>query len=74
MLTWFSKNLESEIEKGKEFAPDWYRDQHLAYKATGTLTPVCPLEKVIECDKDYLSGYRNKVEFTIGRKFVKFGE
>jgi hypothetical protein len=49
VLTGFSKNLESEIEKGKEFAPDWYRDQHLAYKATGTLTPVCALEKVIEC-------------------------
>lgn len=32
--------------------------------------PCCPLEKVIRCDEHYLTGYRNKVEFTIGRSFA----
>ena len=32
--------------------------------------PVCPLQTILRCDEDYLKGYRNKVEFTIGRKFV----
>ena len=52
----------------------WYRDIHLEYKKTGVLIPVCPLEKIIECDEGYRVGYRNKVEFTIGRKFTKIGE
>ena len=26
VLTGFSTNLENEIEKGKEFSPDWFRD------------------------------------------------
>jgi hypothetical protein len=30
----------------------------------------CKLEKVIECDSNYIDGYRNKVEFTIGREFI----
>jgi hypothetical protein len=24
----------------------------------------------LRCDEDYLKGYRNKVEFTVGRKFI----
>lgn len=44
------------------------------YKSSAQIQPVCPLEKVIECDQDYILGYRNKVEFTIGRKFVGFGK
>lgn len=29
----------------------------------------CELSHIIECDEQYLNGYRNKVEFTIGRRF-----
>ena len=36
--------------------------------------PCCPLEKVIECDRELLVGYRNKVEFTIGRVFKSVEE
>lgn len=28
------------------------------------------MEKIIECDLEYIEGYRNKVEFTIGREFI----
>jgi len=30
----------------------------------------CEFGGVIACDSDYLSGYRNKVEFTIGREYA----
>jgi len=36
--------------------------------------PCCKLEKVIDCDKDYIQGYRNKVEFTIGREYAGIGK
>jgi len=36
--------------------------------------PVCPLQDIIECDGDYIHGYRNKVEFTIGREFAGIGK
>ncbi len=29
----------------------------------------CELSHVIECDADYIDGYRNKVEFTIGKRY-----
>jgi len=35
---------------------------------------VCPLDHVIECDENIREGYRNKVEFTVGRKFKGIGE
>lgn len=36
--------------------------------------PCCQLERVIDCDEDYIPGYRNKVEFTIGREFKSINE
>jgi tRNA (uracil-5-)-methyltransferase len=34
----------------------------------------CPLKEIIECDPEYRVGYRNKVEFTIGRRqYLKDG-
>ena len=53
----------------KEYPPSWYRDIFHKVKDEGKIVPVCPLEKIIECDQDYIPGYRNKVEFTIGREF-----
>ena len=35
---------------------------------------MCPLDGVIECDADYIKGYRNKSEFTIGREFAGIGK
>ena len=74
VLQSFSQCLEDNITKQKEYAPAWYRDIHLNYRGNGVLDPPCPLEGIIECDKDYRQGYRNKVEFTIGRKFKDIGE
>ena len=74
MLTDFTKQLEDNIAQNKEYSPAWYRDIHLAVKAGKDLMPVCPLEKVIECDENMRIGYRNKVEFTVGRKFKAIGE
>ena len=70
VLLSFSKTLEDDIAKSKEYPPAWYRDHYLKYKDSGELTPACPLQKVIRCDEDYIPGYRNKVEFTIGRKYA----
>lgn len=74
VLTAFSAQLEDDIKKQKEYPPGWYRDHYLSHKETGVLQPVCPLNKVIRCDEDYIPGYRNKVEFTIGRKFAGIGK
>ena len=50
----------------------WFKDR---VQETGENNPPCTnLEKIIECDQDYLQGYRNKVEFTIGREFVGIGK
>jgi hypothetical protein len=59
--------LERQIRLNKEFPPAWYRDVHLLSKEKAVA--ICPLEKIIECDQHFIPGYRNKVEFTIGREF-----
>ena len=66
--------MEDLIRQSKEFSPLWYRDIHLSNKNDKVLKPVCPLEKIIECDENVREGYRNKVEFTVGRKFAGIGE
>ena len=76
VLTGFTKELEILIEESREFCPTWYIDTHLKIKASPdkTYIPACPLEKIIECDPNYRNGYRNKVEFTIGRSFKAIRE
>lgn len=70
VLCKYTSDFERQIKQNKEYPPCWYRDVHLKVKDEGKIIPVCPLEKIIECDPDYIPGYRNKVEFTIGRQFA----
>lgn len=53
--------------------PGWFRDIYIGW-TEGKEEPVCPLDRVIECDRDYIKGYRNKSEFTIGREFAGIGK
>jgi hypothetical protein len=69
VLCKYTSDFERQIKMNKEYPPSWYRDVHLKVKDEGIVVPVCHLEKIIECDQDYIPGYRNKVEFTIGREF-----
>jgi hypothetical protein len=69
VLPSFTREFEVKIKENREFPPMWYADIHRKHIDEKTIEPVCPLEKVIECDQDYIEGYRNKVEFTIGRSF-----
>lgn len=73
VLKEFCRNFENQIKQNKEFPTAWYRDIHLEFQK-GVELPICPLDKIIECDLDYIEGYRNKVEFTVGREFVGIGK
>lgn len=60
------------IGQNKEYPALWFKEQVMSQATEGKSSadiPCCPLEKVIRCDEHYLTGYRNKVEFTIGRSF-----
>eukprot|EP00347_Sterkiella_histriomuscorum_P007969 403346871 len=60
VLKGFTSQLERDIQKNGEQRPSWFSmDKDLP----------CELSHVIECDLDYINQYRNKVEFTIGRRF-----
>lgn len=56
MLAKFGTTLDKEISVGKEVAPTWYRQNK-----------EMPLEEQIINCADAIDGYRNKVEFTVGR-------
>ncbi|TNV80921.1 hypothetical protein FGO68_gene17410 [Halteria grandinella] len=63
-LTSFSTTLEADLKSHKEDQlPSWYtpsqRDKRLP----------CELSHIIECPSAYRDSYRNKVEFTIGRRY-----
>ena len=55
----FGKTLDSEISKGNEVSPNWY-----------DLSKEMPLSDDIICNKDLIDGYRNKVEFSVGREYA----
>ena len=59
MLSEFNKTLNHEIKKSNEVAPTWY--SMLEGEKNLPLDP-----QIIACE-DKLEGYRNKVEFTVGR-------
>ena len=61
MLIQFNKDLNHEIKKNCEVAPTWYVN-------LGEGRPM-PLEPEI-IHTDVLDGYRNKVEFTVGRMYA----
>ena len=61
MLVQFNKELNHEIKKKTEVAPTWY-------EKLGEGRPM-PLEPEI-IHSDNLDGYRNKVEFTVGRMYA----
>ena len=60
MLAEFNKTLNNEIRKNAEVAPGWYRN-------LGDDKSM-PLDAEI-IHTDVLDGYRNKVEFTVGRQY-----
>ena len=78
------------INQNKEYPALWFRDiseqlnndqkealeivKQGGAKRDPLRVPCCKLEKVINCDESYLPGYRNKVEFTIGREFAGIGK
>ena len=77
VLSDFTYKLMSSMVHSKEFCPEWFRDMHLQLMQKPEderYQPCCPLEKVIEADPDFREGYRNKVEFTIGRRFESVGK
>ena len=61
MLREFNKSLDQEIKKKNETAPEWY-------SMLGENKRL-PLDAEI-IHTDTLDGYRNKVEFTVGRMFA----
>ena len=50
------------MKRHKEIYPVWY-------DKLGKPELPCELSGVIECDKEFVNEYRNKVEFTIGRRY-----
>ena len=50
------------MKKNREEYPKWYSEM-------GTPKIPCELSHIIECDPEYINAYRNKVEFTIGRRY-----
>lgn len=61
MLAEFNRALDNEIRKGSEVAPAWYAN--LGERKFMPLDPTIIHTDVIE-------GYRNKVEFTVGRAYA----
>ena len=58
MLAAFNKSLDKDVRENREIPPNWYKAK-----------PEMPLEDEI-IHSDMLEGYRNKVEFTVGRKYA----
>lgn len=58
MLREFNNNLDKEIKKACEIAPTWYKSLGESHEL--------PLSGDI-IHSERLDGYRNKVEFTVGR-------
>lgn len=64
VLQGFSCALENDIKQNKEARlPEWYTND------LKTLRQPCQLTHIIECDPEFRDSYRNKVEFTIGRRY-----
>ncbi len=60
--------MDKELKhKREEQAPGWY-DRERPKEIVDMGIP-CPFSHVIECDAHYINEYRNKVEFTIGRRY-----
>ena len=64
VLQGFSSALENDIKQNREARlPEWYTNDMKAMRQP------CQLTHIIECDPEYRDSYRNKVEFTIGRRY-----
>lgn len=56
--------MESDIKaKREDEFPKWYTNELQAVKQP------CELSHIIECEEQFRDSYRNKVEFTIGRRY-----
>ena len=60
VLRSFTNMLEKDIKNSGEERPRWFSPNNEL---------PCPLSHVIESDLDYINEYRNKVEFTIGKRY-----
>lgn len=64
------KNDPNSIEELKLAESDPVKEE-IANTEKGALKRLpCDFEGVIECDPEFMQGYRNKVEFTIGRHYT----
>jgi len=64
VLRGFSETLDKDIKFNREEAyPTWYT------KELQELKQPCELSHIIECEEQFRDQYRNKVEFTIGRRY-----
>lgn len=60
----FSSSLDQDIKANREeVLPRWYSPEQQALKRP------CELSHIIQCEEGYRDQYRNKVEFTIGRRY-----
>ena len=62
-LKTFNKALDNDVKNKREDTPNWYTEEVRDSKQP------CLLSHIITCDDDYINEYRNKVEFTIGKKY-----
>jgi len=60
LLEGFSQTLDQDVKAGREVYPQWYSPES---------RQLCQLSHIIECDEEHRNQYRNKVEFTIGRRY-----
>lgn len=60
LLEGFSATLDQDVKGSREVYPQWYGKES---------KQPCELSHVIECDEQHRNQYRNKVEFTIGRRY-----
>ena len=64
VLQGFQNALDADVKaKREDEYPRWYSNEMKALKQP------CELSHIIECDENFRDSYRNKVEFTIGRRY-----
>lgn len=64
VLRGFSNTLDNDVKsKREDHYPNWYTSELKELKQP------CELSHIIECEEQFRNQYRNKVEFTIGRRY-----
>lgn len=63
ILKSFSTQITKDLKNSDEQMPSWYT------KELQDMGMPCKLSHIIECDEGFRDQYRNKVEFTIGKRY-----